>query len=450
MQNEKINPANYYEGQLPKLVQFVNEQKDVLNVDMKGVLEREIPIEGIDYQIVNREGTVLYGTMQKTYATSETDLVNSLNTNLYDRDRIVIYYPLFDESGTLNGAIGFRYKLSVLSSNHKAQFMLYGFVGLAFLSPFLYFYLFSYLIGKRLSRKMEGPFHAIIESANKIRNHDLNFSLSNVENTEELNQLVFAFEEMKNALKESLEKQWRLEQDRKDMVAAIAHDLKTPLTIIQGHVEGLLERKNQPQDRIERYLHTIQRSCIRSIQLIKELNEVSTVDHAGFTLHFTKGNLAKWVEQKASQFHLLCEEKGIEFNVKVNKVDKLINPFVLIDFERVDQVIDNVFMNSLRFTPTGGMIKWVTTFKKPYIIFEILDNGPGFSSKCKEKVFEKFYREDPSRSGDSGHSGLGLYIAQTIAKKHGGEIIASNREEGGAYVNIVIKIGVSNTKNRVM
>ncbi len=439
IQNDKINPANYYEGKLPELVALINEQEDILKHEKQETLEQLLPLEGIDYQIVSLNGEIIYGTIQETYLRSEYELVNNLNTNLYDGGKIVRYYPLIGENGSLSGAIGLRYEISVLSANHQARAFLYLLAALAFVSPFVYFYIFAYVFGKRFSVRIEKPFNDIIASANKIRNHELDFSLEHIDSTEELNQLVSAFEEMKEALKQSLQQQWRLEQDRKDMVSSIAHDLKTPLTIIQGHVEGLLDSNVHLDARTKRYLHTIQKSCTRSIKLIRDLNEVAQLEQAQFTLHFSSINLLKWHEEKASQFQLLCDEKRISFQTDVSYGNEIQLTSVKIDVDRIDQLIDNIFMNSFRFTKAGGSIHWNTSIKGHDITFEMIDNGPGFTSEDTSKLFEKFYREDPSRTGEAGHSGLGLFIAQTIAKKHGGEISAENRKEGGARVIASIK-----------
>lgn len=438
MEYERINPANYYEVQLPEIVNILDQKDDVLQEKMKEVVEDEIPLEGIDYQVVNLNGEIMYGSMEEQYLHSSRDLVDHLHKHIYDGNKIVKFYPLFQD-GSLEGAIGFRYQLSVLQTNEDRKVELYSLSIIAFISPFLFFYLFAYVIGKRISHQIEKPFNDIIASAYKIRNHDLDFSLSHIDSTEELNQLVMAFEEMKEALKDSLERQWKLEQDRKEMVAAIAHDLKTPLTIIKGHVEGLLESHNPTPERISRYLQAIQKGCIRSIQLIQELNEVSQIDQAEFQLHFSKTNIKSWIEEKASQFRLLAEGKQIIFKWEIRHCKEDEHKPVFIDPGRLDQLLNNVFTNSLRYTQPGGEIVWISTRKDPYIEFEIFDNGPGFSSSNISKVFKKFYREDPARAGESGHAGLGLFIAQTIAQKHGGKIVASNREEGGAYVKVVIK-----------
>ncbi|PWA05154.1 sensor histidine kinase [Pueribacillus theae] len=438
LENERINPANYYESKIPGLVTFVQEQENLLDDENKDKLEKVIPLEGMDYQVVDKEGHVMYGSMPKQYLSSESDLANHLNTNFYDGGKILQYYPVFNETGNLIGAIGFRYELTLTSANPQIPFVFLLGGGLAFLSPFFYFYLVSYVFGKRFSRKIEQPFNEIIEGAHKIGNRDLDFSLSHVKSTKELNQLVAAFEEMKEALKESLHRQWKLEQERRDMIAAVAHDLKTPLTIIQGHVEGLQEMKTFHPERLERYLQTIQASSRRCIQLIRDLEDVSKIEHPEFSLTVKQTDIKDFVLAKAKEYELLSHPKNITLEATFDNISSETKQ-VWIDPYRINQVLDNILSNSLRYTPQGGVIKWKTTIKEKEIIFEIEDSGPGFSTKNTSEIFEKFYRDDRSRNSEGGHSGLGLFISQMIVKKHHGEIIARNKEESGAYFNILIK-----------
>lgn len=437
-QNNSVNPANYYEKQIPELVSFAHEQGNILNEENREMMDRAIPLEGMDYQVMNKEGHIMYGSMYKQYISSEMELINRLNSNLYDDDKIIQYYPIFNETGSLVGAIGFRYELTIMSANQENLFPILIGLGTAFFSPFLYFYVFSYLMGKRFSRKIEQPFNEIIEAAYRIESHDLDFSLSHINSTKELNKLVSAFEEMKEALKESLQKQWKLEQDRREMIAVVAHDLKTPLTIIQGHVEGLLEMETDNPERLKQYLQTIQASCQRSIQLIHELNDVSRIEQPKFKLDIKQTDIKNLVHSKIREYNLLCNSKNITLKATIDDTCTESN-IVWIDEFRISQVLDNILTNSLHYTPPAGEIKWNTKITSEKIVFEITDNGQGFSAKSTPKIFEKFYRGDTSRMSENGHSGLGLFIAQTLVKKHNGEITAENSKEGGAYFKVTIR-----------
>lgn len=439
LQMNRMKPANYYEKQIPSILQAVEDSTgQLLTVDSKKELEKVIPLEGIDYQVIDKDGNILFGSISEHYVRNQKELLNSFNKNIYDKKSIVKYYPTFNEQGEQIGAIGLRYKLSVAASNPKSQGLLIVIGFLFFTSPFVYFYLFSYLVGKKFSKKIELPFTNLMLGARKIQSHDLDFQLVESENTKELNQLVRAFEDMRIALKDSLLRQWQLEEERKEMVAAIAHDLRTPLTIIHGHVEGLIDAEAKNPERLERYLQTIFSSTQRSIRLIDQLNEVSAIGLQNFIMEPKVVDVAEFIEHKTEEYTMLCTKKNISLKSTFTLTDEG-EMKISIDPYRVSQILDNIIINSIRYCPENGVIEWTITKEHDKLSFEIVDNGPGFLLEETERVFKRFYRGDASRSGQDSNFGLGLYIAQMIAQKHHGCISVQNRAQGGAYTKVVIE-----------
>jgi signal transduction histidine kinase len=433
-QSNNMNPANYYEQQIPRIVKEIDQDGERwVRIENQAKLEKKIPLDGLEYQVLNKDGSFLFGSMKKEYVKNERELVSSFNKNIYDLDRIIVMHPLFNQKKELVGAIGFRYKLSLIGANPEKSLLLGALLILSFACPFIYFYLFSYLIGKRFSKKIEIPFQHLMEGARKIQTQDLDFQLVESKSSKELNQLIRSFEEMRLALRESLLRQWQLEEERKEMVAAIAHDLRTPLTIINGHIEGLLAGGFHNTERLNRYLQTIESSTKRSIRLIDQLNEVSAIDRSDFTIEPVLVDIEEFIQNKVEEYKVLCSKKQITLRYSIKGKEKM-----KMDPYRISQVLDNIITNSIRYCSEKGQIHWDTTIGYGTIIFEIMDNGPGFKSKATEKVFDKFYREDESRSGNEANFGLGLYIAQTIVKKHHGAITIQNRPEGGAFTKIII------------
>ncbi|MCM3112591.1 sensor histidine kinase [Lederbergia lenta] len=439
LHSNRINPANYYEKQIPTILQYIEQSNaQILQKDQKKDLEEMIPLEGMDYQVLNKNGTILYGSTSKQYIKSQKDLLNSFNTNLYDKNDIVQFYPIFNRKNEQIGAIGFRYSLNLASSNPQLSWLIFSLGLLAFASPFIYFSLFSYLIGRSFSKQIEGPFNHLMEGARKIQSHDLDFQLMESKTSKELNELVRSFEDMRISLKASLLRQWQLEEERKEMVAAIAHDLRTPLTIIHGHVEGLMDGGVKNPERLDRYLKTIFSSTQRSIRLIDQLNEASAIGRQIFIMEPKVVNTAEFIQHKAEEYKMLCAKKNITLKksfILSDEAEMKIN----MDPYRVSQVLDNIITNSIRYCPKDGVIEWIITKEHDKVIFEIRDNGPGFQQEETGRVFKKFYRGDASRSGEDSNFGLGLYIAQMIVKKHHGAITVQNHAQGGAYTKIIFK-----------
>jgi two-component system, OmpR family, lantibiotic biosynthesis sensor histidine kinase NisK/SpaK len=304
-----LNPANYYEKQIPDILQFVKKKEDaLLSKDAKNQVESVIPLEGMDYQIMNREGQIVYGSMSTSYIKSKRDFYSQVNTNIHSGKYIIKVYPLFDSKDEVNGAIALRYQLNMASANPNIKWIVAFVTFLSLASPFLYFYLFAYLFGRRFSKKIERPFNELMTAAKNIQHNNLDFSLSVTQDAKELSQLLHAFEEMRKELKQSLAKQWQLEEDRKDMTAAIAHDLRTPLTIIHGHTEILVEGSKKDAERLNRYLHTIYTNTQRSIQLLNQLQEVSVIENPGFAVKSEPIDINTFVYEKADEFQLLCQK----------------------------------------------------------------------------------------------------------------------------------------------
>ncbi|MFF5996451.1 HAMP domain-containing sensor histidine kinase [Lysinibacillus sp. KU-BSD001] len=437
----KLNPANYYEQQLPTIEKYIDEVgESILFSNSQDRLERVIPIEGIDYQVMDLDGQIIYGTYQTKLVDNGEELKRNIATGVTTQGGgFIKFYPIQNEQGILQGAVVFKYGLSLLTSNpHNKWLILFcSMVLLLVIAPFKFFYLFSYFSGKRLSREFERPFNEMIESTKKIKEQDLDFTLPVINYSVELEQLAQAFEEMRSALKDSLNRQLQLEKERREMIAAISHDLRNPLTIIQGHAEGLLESRKRRQERLEPYLQTIIRNTNYASHLIAELNEMALIEKPTFTLNPKQTSINQFVQIKAEEYQRLCVKKCIDFQYQMVNEDEIY--MRVIDQERISQVLDNIVTNSIRYTPANGKIAWIITMNPDRsILFDIFDNGPGFSSEKKQYVFDKYYQEESKKSGVNGLLGLGLYIAKEIVKKHGGEITVNNREIGGAHVKVRI------------
>lgn len=432
--SNQMNPANYFEKKIPYIITNIEKSNgSLLSVNRKNELEKIIPLDGMDYQVLNTEGEFQFGTINKQYIVNQKDLVSRMNTVIHDTNKFVQYYPVFDEHDQFIGSIGFRYSLTLAASNPNNSWMFIMLGISALFSPFIYIHLFAYIIGKRFSKKMELPFLALMEGTRKIQNHDLDFQLVESTSSRELNQLVIAFEEMRQSLKTSLLRQFELEEERKEIVAAIAHDLRTPLTIIHGHTEMLMSGGAKNTERLERYLQTIFSNTERSIRLINQLNEMS----AHFKMEPKMIHIAEFLHYKTEEYRMLCLKKNISFR---STFDIEEHTTVCIDPDRIAQVLDNIITNSIRYCPQNGEIDWTITKQDKELIFEIKDNGPGFHSQEETKVFKKFYRGDEARSGTDSNFGLGLYIAQMIVKKHYGFMSIDNHAQGGAYTKVGIRL----------
>lgn len=443
-----LRPANYYESRIPEVVARVQALSDPVSESSRAEVEKIVPEEGIGYAVYGASGRWIYGSFEPDRGGAViggADLLSRLNRQISSEGYYVRYEPLTGQDGSFAGAIALRYKLTVASANPSRglPIALGGLLMAA--APFVYLYVFAVRGGRKLSGRLEEPFGRLIEGTEKIREHDLDFSLKQGgTGVRELDQLLVAFEQMREALGDALRREWESERERRDMIAAVAHDLGTPLSVIRGHAEILLEDAGKRPERAARYAQTILGAADRSIRLTEDLSEAAKVERPDFTLNAEAVNLEETVRAKSQEYAFLCRRRGVTFVLEVSdRRESGKRNLLRLDQHQINRVLDNLVGNALRYSPEGGIVRMEVRIRPGEAEFEISDDGPGFAEAGAGRIFEKFYREDPARSSaaDSGggsHSGLGLFIARTVVRRHGGEIAAHNRPEGGAAVRFSV------------
>lgn len=434
--NEKVRPANYYERQLPIIEDYINhKQEKLLDVNEKKGLEKIIPKEGIQYQVLDSEGKKLYGTLSKNLISPSNPLIRNINEKVNskeDENNLTYYVPLLNQNNNLVGAIALNYDIKMSYSSTWPLLIVVGLIS----SPFIYIILLTLFISNIIGKKVSTPIHNLIEASNRIKNKDLNFKIEyDVKN--EIGDLTSSFEQMRKELEMSLTHQWMLEQNKRDYLKAISHDLKTPLTIIKGHAEGLMEGIWKDEASLFKYLNTITSNVDRTSKLLNDINLAAELDSFSFRLLVQTIEIKPFLEEQITNFSYLADKNKINLDVSMTN-DQNIEMFNL-DKERISQVIDNILMNSLRFTPSNGMIHIYIEIQPDTMSFHVHDSGPGILKENLPKVFGKFHQELRSPYNHKGHSGLGLYTAKTIIEKHNGSISARNSiKYGGAHISFTI------------
>ncbi|MEO3946651.1 HAMP domain-containing sensor histidine kinase [Gorillibacterium sp. CAU 1737] len=442
------HPANTYEQQIPAILAYVDEQRDaLLRPEARAALEQLIPAEGIRYQVVTAAGDKLYGTLEGSFFASGKALVHKLNSvdSIADGSFLRVY-PVLDEGGTLRGAVLLDYRLSLADANQDRPVLARFFILMNLAVPFVWLSFFTFYYGRRLRERIKPEVGYLIDAAHRIERQDLDFTLRTVSGAKELEELGLAFERMRAALREALSREWRSNQERHDMAAAIAHDLRTPLTIVLGHADGLMESLESggsiPPERLDRYVRTIRHNTERAARLIQEMNQVTELQREGFTLTPGAVLVEPFFSRKAEEYRMLAAAKKQRLLYEYRDLREEARPFWL-DASRIEQVLDNLAANSIRFTPEGGELRLAIRVKPGWIEAELRDSGPGFTPEDLHHLFRLFYRGDPARSGsgshEKGHSGLGLYLVRTLLHKHGGDIEAANHPDGGAWLRFTLR-----------
>lgn len=217
-----------------------------------------------------------------------------------------------------------------------------------------------------------------------------------------------ALQTMGQQLTDSLQRQWQLEQQRTEQVAALAHDLKTPLTIIQGNAELLAETAPAPE------LDAILRAGDRAQQYLAALRSVGTVPAAR-----QRTDSHAFVAALADTANALCRPAKLHFVLQEQWQGQF-----LCAAPELSRALENMLDNAVRYTPAGGTVTLTISKADGDVAFTVTDTGPGFTPEALHKAGQFLYT-DAARPGN-GHQGLGLYLARSVAQAYGGKLVLAN------------------------
>jgi signal transduction histidine kinase len=262
-----------------------------------------------------------------------------------------------------------------------------------------------------LTRQMNRPLKQLTLAARRFADGHLSERVR-IQSRDEIGQLANAFNEMAQSLEKS-------EEARRQMIADIAHELRTPLATIQGNLEALLDGVYATTpERIE----AIHAKTLMLGRLINDLQELSLAEAGELSLDKHLTDLAWLITRLKDQVQPQCVEKEITLLVKSPAILS-----VAIDRERIEQVLLNLLSNALRYTERGGQVRMSVQPGETEIHISVADTGKGIAPEDLPHVFERFYRGDRSRSRSSGGAGLGLAIAKRLVELHGGRIWAESK-----------------------
>jgi two-component system, OmpR family, sensor histidine kinase BaeS len=281
------------------------------------------------------------------------------------------------------------------------------------------------LIGIFLSRTLTRPIRELTEATNAVAGGDLGLQVS-VHSHDELGALAASFNKMSTDLANSTE-------TRKQMTADIAHELRTPLSLILGHAEAVHDGVLPPT---RQNFEIVREEATRLEHLVDDLRLLSLADAGELSINPSLVSPQKLLSDIQAIYQHSAERK----NVKINVVAASDTPVLNIDPVRMSQVLTNILDNALQHTPEGGNINLSARKADEGVELSIQDSGPGIPDEDIERIFNRFYRSDVSRHRDDGGSGLGLAIAKSIVQAHNGQIKAESAPGVGLTVKIYLPI----------
>jgi signal transduction histidine kinase len=275
---------------------------------------------------------------------------------------------------------------------------------------------------------------AVARAAGRMAAGDL-AARAEVASRDEVGALAIAFNTMAARLEAAAERQRDAEASRRYLVAAVSHDLRTPLASIRAMVEAINDGVVSDRETVGRYVQTIAGEVQRLSGLINDLFELSQLDAGALELRFERGSLHDLISDTLRSFGAQAAQGGVQL---AGSVDPAL-PSVRMDPSRLQRVLDNLIGNALRHTPPGGRVQILAERDETAVRVTVRDTGEGIPPAELPRVFTPFYRGDASRPR-AGGAGLGLTIARGIVELHGGRIWAESRPGQGAAFHFTLPL----------
>lgn len=245
---------------------------------------------------------------------------------------------------------------------------------------------------------------------------------------DEIDRLAYSFGQLQQRIDEQIQALKESDAQRRELVANVSHDLRTPLATLQGYIETLLIKRDVLSDGDQRrYLETAVGHCQRLNKLVDELFELAKLDSGAEKPKFEPFNLNELVQDIVQKFELSAGEKGIR--IKTNLGGDV--PYVNADIGMIERALENLIENAVHYTPRDGSISVVVTPEAHAISVRVCDTGHGIAQNELPHIFDRFYQLDKSRKDNRGHSGLGLAITKRILELHDITIKASSMINSG-------------------
>jgi len=323
------------------------------------------------------------------------------------------------------GTIGTLYITPESSLDFTSLQILFRAIGLYFIWGGLIAVAIALAITFFLSRRILAPVKALTSAAERLGRGDFSQRV-HVKDRSELGELANTFNSMASDLE-------RAEQLRQNMVADIAHELRTPLSNIRGYLEAVRDGVMRPDADAIRSLD--EEAALLS-RLVDDLQELSLAEAGELKLICQAEDIGELIKQTVDGVQAQAMAKGV--SVSIDLPDKL--PAVNIDSQRISQVLRNLLENAIAHTAKGGTVTVIARQQADYIEVAVNDTGEGIPAEDLPNIFERFYRVDKSRARATGGSGLGLTIAKRLVEAHGGKIEAKSELGKGSRFAFTLPI----------
>lgn len=297
---------------------------------------------------------------------------------------------------------------------------------LFFLISLTSFYYATYFL---LIRRIRG----IQQKIQKQGYNDSTFNARGIENLAQLEERLEEWSEKQTSLVEELKGR---EQFRREYIGNVSHELKTPIFNIQGYIYTLLDGALKDEKVAKKFLKRAAKSVERMTQLVKDMDVLTKVESGEYDVQVRPVIVRNLLDDALEEIENLANKRKTKIKVNFFIDD---HTQVLCDAARLEQVLDNLLVNSIKYSAEGSLVVVTVAEIKDKVEFKIKDHGFGISEEDLPHIFERFYRVDKARSRDAGGTGLGLSIVKHIIERHGETIKVASTEGVGTEFTFTLK-----------
>lgn len=415
-------PANAVETQISEWMEDIDVSKELLTTD--------IP-EGAEYAFFQTDSSLVSTNMDAESLAYAHSLTDSTDKKQQSSSATTIYKKIETDSQIviIKYAIRAQFQVPFLRTVFPNAELFLLLLLLALLLTDLIFLCIHH------AHKLEKELIPLQEAAEQIKKQNLDFNIPRTK-IREFNKVLDSLDALKTELKHSLSRKWELEQQQRKQMSALAHDIKTPLTILRGNAELLAE--SELAFKQQEYVSYILDNTVQIQQYVTQILEISKQEALSYSAKevCSLSELLAYIEDNCKN---LGKEKHLQFLFQqAPALPKTINTNV----EGLKRVLWNILDNAVFYSPQNGTVSFFVSFKpsksgQQQLIFSISDEGCGFSEEALRYATTEFYRDDKSRTSKE-HFGMGLAIANQILSQLGGELILKNGVPKGALVEIVL------------
>ncbi|HHU49942.1 MAG: sensor histidine kinase [Caldicoprobacterales bacterium] len=396
----------------------------------------EVVESGGGVQVVDKEYRVVYSkgldTIGKDKLTVEefTVFLTESKNKPYHYD--ILYHPKGEFWLIVSFPTSIRLDFALVYNKAAAasDFMRAGWtIAFVVLSYFSLLALFSFIYSRITAASITIPLNKLCDGTRLLREGDYSVRVD-LRLKNEFAELQNTFNDMAARIEHEIFLRKKSEEDRRRLILDLSHDLKNPMSSIQGYVELLMKKSGMTKQERDEHLEIILNNSKRANRLLTELFELSQLDSPEFSLKLAKTEICEYIRQICGELVPLLEQERFqyEFNIPEDNI------FAMLDTDRFGRIIQNLASNAMRYNPRGTLVTVSLTVYDNQVLIDFSDDGIGIPDHLADHIFKPFVRADDSRNSKTGGSGLGLSIAKKIAEAHGGDLtLLPNKNKGSTF-----------------